>query len=209
MGFADYGQVGGEIESSSGIYDFDNYGSGNSLEFELVANFSTTPPGASGPFTSFGPMSFKAGQLSSLAAGIQGEIWAVRATAGGVEGIYYEIESINGGLDTPATLVSLVNTGTAIPGNTGHFTSFGDPVATSNEITFTGHYITASGDQQGIFAYGPYQDFGTPMNPEIPTLSELVATGQVAPSTGGATFTGFPELADDSFDQIFLVHRPL
>jgi hypothetical protein len=32
----------------------------------------------------------------------------------------------------------------------------------------------------------------------------LVATGQVAPGSGGATFTGFSDLADDSFDQIFL-----
>lgn len=203
-----YGYENGEIETTAGsIYDF--VGSYNpysvpsnvpSPVFTLVANTSTTPPGASGPFTSFGPVSYKSYEDPNLEPGVRATIRAVRATAGGVEGIYYGIESYENGIlpETSAPLVSLINAGAAVPdanGNptSGVFTSFGDPIVTDYAIFFIATYgVGGDSDQQGIFIYGNYLD-----GSYVPgvTLRQIVATGQVAPDSGGATFSSFLEFS--------------
>ncbi|HWB53924.1 MAG TPA: hypothetical protein VG722_07015 [Tepidisphaeraceae bacterium] len=206
MGGVFYGQESGEIESDNGIYDFSwTYEDGVLYSYNTIftqeADTSTTPPGATGPFTSFGPVSYKAVWYVSNVPGVGSTIRTVRATAGGLEGIYYGVIPINSLQRTSASLVKVIQAGDAISNTTGtYFTSFGDPIATSNEISFTAHYSTPSGDRQGIFAYGPYEDESDPPNFFV---HELVAQGDVAPNSGGATFTSFSQLSDSSFNETF------
>ncbi|HEY1685711.1 MAG TPA: hypothetical protein VGG19_13165 [Tepidisphaeraceae bacterium] len=98
----------------------------------------------------------------------------------------------------------LATAGGLTPNHAGTFTSFGNPYVTANEVAFTAHYTTnGSDDHQGIFVYGSY--LANPQTPaDDPTLRQVVATGQTAPDSNGATFTGFSDLSDSSFDQTFI-----
>jgi hypothetical protein len=177
-----YGTPAGLIESATGIYDF-IFGSApvHSINY--------------GSLTSFGPVSYKGAIAGSNLPGIYVDAGAFTADAGGVPGIYY------GGPGSDTNFLALASIGGAIPNGTGRFTSFGNPIVTANEVAFTAHYtLTGSDDHQGIFVYGPYENFSQ----LGPSLYQIVATGQTAPNSHGATFTGFSDLADSSFDETFL-----
>jgi hypothetical protein len=204
IGNSTWGFPGGEIESEAGIYEFASF---NTQYYALIGNTNTTPPGASGPFTSFGPISYKAWQDVNLEPGIAADIQAVCATADGVEGIYWGFDSSvpsGGGLPNSLDLVSLVKAGDVVPDSNGNptagtFTSFGNPVATSNEVRFTARYDVGGDDGQGIFSFGSYLDGSPSRFGSIAQLTRIVAMGQVAPDSGGAIFTGFGEINDDAF----------
>lgn len=175
LGRYDFGGIGGEIESDAGLYLFNDlvaWPPAGTVQFSRIADTSFTPSGASGPFTSFGPVSYK-GQVQGKQPGNAGTFLAERATAGGVDGIYEGAENLANVGDVAPDASGKPNADGAV------FTSFGDPVATNNEITFTAHYGTYSGDQQGIFSYGPY--YSTNDGTSVPSLTELVSTGQIAP----------------------------
>ena len=175
----------GEIESDpSGIYGISRILTHLALflSFTPVANISTIPPGASSPFTSFGPVSYKAA-LFGTPTGIESAIRAERVTVGGIEGIYY-------GEDCPfqktsAPLIKLADTNTPVPfSTTGNFTSFVNPVVCSNEIAFTATYSTSGQNQQGVFGFGSFELYG-----EGPSLYlNLHQLAEVAPDANGAHF---------------------
>jgi hypothetical protein len=175
-----YGTPAGLIESATGVYDF-------------IAGSSPPHSINYGSLTSFGPVSYKGSIGNSNLPGIYLEAGAFTAMANGVSGVYYS----GSGSDTSFT--ALASIGGSTPNVAGTFTSFGNPYVTANEVTFTAHYHTPSGDQQGIFVYGPYEAIGN-----IAHLRQIVATGQVAPNSGGATFTGFSDISDTSFDETFI-----
>ena len=89
-------------------------------------------------------------------------------------------------LNTSASLVKLVDTTSAVPGGTGTFTSFDNPIIDPAETAFIANYETVKGSEQGIFNFGPYEDFG-----DAPELSEVVAPGELAPKSNGAHFASF------------------
>ena len=118
---------------------------------------------------------------------------AFDATKQGIRSVYFS------GPSSDTNYLAVASIGGSTPNGTGTFTSFGNPVVTTNEVAFSAHYSTSSGDHQGIFVYGPYQTMSN-----SPYLHQIVASGQVAPGSGGATFIGFSDLSDTSFDQIFI-----
>jgi hypothetical protein len=179
-----YGLPGVDIESDAGIYLADVNPDGSISFYGGTNNFS---------FSEFGPVSYKGSLGNSNLQGIYLEADAFTAMKGGVRGVYY------GGPPSNQTYTALANVGGSIPSGIGTFTSFGNPVVTANEVSFTAHYNTASGDQQGIFVFGPYES-----DSDGPYLHQIVATGQLAPGSGGATFTGFSDISDSSFDESFI-----
>jgi hypothetical protein len=179
-----YGSPSGVIGSEAGIYLFVSNPDGTYSYFAAANNSS---------FTAVGAVSFKGSLGNSNLPGIFLKATAFAATANGVRSIYY------GGPDSGVGFLALASVGSSIPSNTGTFTSFGNPYVTANEVSFTAHYNTTSGDQQGIFVFGPYES-----DSDGPFLHQIVATGQLAPGSGGATFTGFSDISDSSFDESFI-----
>lgn len=176
-----YGTPAGLIESDTGVYSF-------------ILGSSPVHSINYGSLTSFGPVSYKGSIGFSLVPGFHLEADAFAATVGSVRGIYY------GGPGSDVSFLAVATVGGFAPNNAGIYTSFGNPLVTTNEVTFAAHYTTTgSDDQQGIFVYGPYEDIGN-----FPHLHQIVATGQIAPDSGGATFTGFSNISDTSFDQTFI-----
>jgi hypothetical protein len=186
----------GEITSNIGLYAID----GNpdvEISDTPTANFATVPVGAAGAFTSFGTVStVSPGPGNHITPGYQMEAIAIHGTAGGVEGIYYT----GSGGDFTAPWTTLADTATP---SIQHFTGFGDPVVTENNITFTASYSTATGTKQGIFAYGPYFYYNPPIGGIA--LNQIEAAGDVAPDSGGGHFvdflavTGGESMNDDIF----------
>jgi hypothetical protein len=109
---------------------------------------------------------------------------AMVATVGGVTGIY-----VNNVL---APLAKLVDTNTTVPGGSGDFTSFGNPIASVTYIEFTASYSSSQGPKQGIFAFGPYL-----LSSNFPTLYQILASGTVAPDSDGAHFVSFSMIGNN------------
>ncbi|HEY1686875.1 MAG TPA: hypothetical protein VGG19_19090 [Tepidisphaeraceae bacterium] len=170
----------GEFLSNAGIYFF-SIGGG----VRLTQEATTTPPSS---FSDLGQPNFKAGYGGATIFGVGSTIQSMRATSNGVQGIYYSAP--NGPSATPGAFTKLVDTTSQVPGGAGDFTSFGDPAANNSDLVFTAHYNQNGSDQQGIFALGNYLYDNGGNAPSL-TLEELVASGAVAPGSGGAHFEDF------------------
>lgn len=149
--------------------------------FPKVADTSTLIPGGTGTFTSLENPAISRGNIAFIGSG-----------TGEQQGIYRVLPS---GPALPVDPLKIADILTPIPGGTGTFTGFSNPINSASNIAFIG---TGTGGQQGIYRVLPVD----PLQPNDPIkIADLLT-----PIPGGTgSFSSFaPVVSIDGNDVAFM-----